>query len=140
MGTNIGNTKKIYDSCKSQRQLETANIFTPTRHILQTIKRVWQVEGLHGLPAVAAPTFFPKASKNKDIWWETKTPSNTSTLRDESENETGEAEDTWDPSDEQEKGHTKTTAYLWDSMDEEDRKDTIDTLQQSDEWVIWKEI
>ena len=23
-------------------------------------------------------------------------------------------------------------------MDEEDRKDTIDTLQQSDEWVIWK--
>ena len=96
------------------------------------------MEGLHGLPAVAAPTFFPKASKNKDIWWETKTPSSTSTLRDESENEPGEAEDTWDPSDEQENGHTKTTAYLWDSMDEEDRKDTIDTLQQSDEWVIWK--
>ena len=23
-------------------------------------------------------------------------------------------------------------------MDEEDRKDTVDTLQQSDEWVIWK--
>ena len=23
-------------------------------------------------------------------------------------------------------------------MDEEDRKDTIDILQQSDEWVIWK--
>jgi hypothetical protein len=32
--------QKIYDSCESQRQLETANIFTPTRHILETIKRV----------------------------------------------------------------------------------------------------
>ena len=33
--------QRIYESCTSQRQLETANIFTPTRHILQTIKRVW---------------------------------------------------------------------------------------------------
>jgi ribonuclease HI len=32
----------------------------------------------------------------------------------------------------------KTTAYLWDSMDEEDREDTMDILKQSDEWVIWK--
>ena len=53
--------QKIHDSGKIQRQLETVNIFTPTRHILHTIKRVWQVEGIHGLPAVAAPTFFPKA-------------------------------------------------------------------------------
>jgi hypothetical protein len=42
-----------------------------------TIKRVWQVEGLHGLPAIATTTFFPKVSKNKDIWWETKTSLNT---------------------------------------------------------------
>jgi hypothetical protein len=130
--------QKIYDSCKIQRQLETANIFTPTRHILQTIKRVCKVEGIHGLPSVTAPTFFPKASKNKDIWWETKTSSSTNAQRDENENESGETEDVWDPSDEQEEGDTKTTAYLWDSMDEEDRKETIDILQQSDEWVIWK--
>jgi hypothetical protein len=64
---------KIYDSCKIQRQLETANIFTPTRHILKTSQRVCQVEGIHGLPQVGAPTFFPKTSKNKDTWWETKT-------------------------------------------------------------------
>ena len=106
--------QRIYESCTSQRQLETANVFTPTRHILQTIKRVWQVEGLHGLPAIAAPTFFPKASKNKDIWWETKTSLNTP--RDESENESGETEDVGDPSDEQEEGDIKTTAYLWDSI------------------------
>ena len=44
----------------------------------------------------------------------------------------------WDPSDEQEERDTKKTAYLWDSMDEDDRTDTIDILRQSDEWVIWK--
>jgi hypothetical protein len=32
--------QRIYDSCKTQRQVETVNIFTPTRHSLQTIKRV----------------------------------------------------------------------------------------------------
>jgi hypothetical protein len=99
-------------------------------NIGQTIKRVWQVEGLHGLPPIAAPNFFPKASKNKDIWWETKRSLNTP--RDESENESGETEDTGDPSDEQEEGDIKTTAYLWDSMDEEDREDTMDILKQSD--------
>ncbi len=60
------------------------------------------------------------------------------TPRDESENESGETDDTWDPSDEQEEGDIKTTAYLWDSIDEEDRPDTMDILKQSDEWVIWK--
>ena len=60
------------------------------------------------------------------------------TPRDESENESGETEDVGDPSDEQEEGDIKTTAYLWDSMDEEDREDTMDILKQSDEWVIWK--
>ena len=60
------------------------------------------------------------------------------TPRDENENESGETEDAWDPSDEQEEGGRKTTAYIWDSMDEEDREDTMDTLHQLDEWVIWK--
>jgi hypothetical protein len=93
-------------------------------NIGQAIKWVWQVEGLHGLPAIAAPTFFPKASKNKDIWWETKTSLNTP--RDDNENKPAETEDTGDPSDEQEEGDIKTTTYLWDSMDEEDREDTMD--------------
>jgi hypothetical protein len=43
-----------------------------------------------------------------------------------------------DPSDEQEEGDTKKTAYMWDSMDEEDGTDTIDSLKTSDKWVIWK--
>jgi hypothetical protein len=46
--------QRIYESCATQRHLETASIFTPTRHILQTIKQVWHVEGIHGLPAVSA--------------------------------------------------------------------------------------
>jgi hypothetical protein len=34
--------QRIWESCTSQRELETVNIFTPpTRHILQTFKRVW---------------------------------------------------------------------------------------------------
>jgi hypothetical protein len=128
--------QRIHESCTSQSQEESVNIFTHTSHILQTIKRVWQVEGLHGLPTIAASTFFPKASKNKDIWWETKTSLNTP--RDENENESRETEDAWDPSDEQEEGGRKTTSYIWDSMDEEDREDSMDILKQSDEWVIWK--
>jgi hypothetical protein len=86
------------------------------------------VEGIRGLPSVAAPTFFPKPSKNKDTWWETKAQEslNTRTPRDEqSEDESGEIEYTWDSSDEQEEGDTKKTAYMWNSMDEEDRTDTI---------------
>ncbi len=99
------------------------------------------MEGIHGLPAVAAPTFFPKASRNKDTWWQTKAKKSPSTRtpRDEqSEDETGEIEYALDSLDEQEEGDTKTTAYIWDSMDEEDRADTIDILKQSDKWVIWK--
>jgi hypothetical protein len=60
------------------------------------------------------------------------------TPRHESENKSGETEDAWDPSDEQEEGDMKTTAYPRDSMDEEDREDTMDIFKQSDEWVIWK--
>jgi hypothetical protein len=39
----------------------------------------------------------------------------------------------WDPSDEKEEGDTKKTAYIRDSMDEEDRVDTIEILKQTDE-------
>ena len=99
------------------------------------------MEGIHGLPSVVAPTFFPKDSKNKDTWWETKAQesSNTNTPRDEqSADESGETEYVWDSSDEQEEGDTQKTTYIWDSMDEADRTDTIEILKQSDEWVIWK--
>jgi len=60
------------------------------------------------------------------------------TRQDDSENELMETEDEGDPPDGQGAGDTHTIAYIWDSMDEEDREDTMDTLQQSDEWVIWK--
>ena len=77
------------------------------------------MEGIHGLPAVSATTFFPKSSKKRIL------------VGDESTKIT-------EHKNPQEKGDTKNTAYMWDSMDEEDRADTIDILKQSDEWVIWK--
>ena len=85
--------QRIHDSCSTQRQLETVNIFTPTRYILQTIKRIWQVEGIHGLPAVTVPTFFPTDSRNNDTWWERREEESSSikTPRDES----GETEYSW---------------------------------------------
>ncbi len=78
-------------------------------------------------PISDKPTFFPKATKNKNIWWETKTPRITRT--DESEDESMETEDEGDPPDGQVAVDTHTIAYIWDSMDEEDRKDTMNTLQ-----------
>jgi hypothetical protein len=90
------------------------------------------VEGIHGLPVVAAPTFFPKASKNEETWWKTKAQESMSTRtpRDEqSEGESGETEYVWDSSDEKEEGDTKKISYIWDSMDEEDRADTIEILK-----------
>ena len=49
-----------------------------------------------------------------------------------------ETEDEGDPPDGQGVEDTHTTAYIWDSMDEEDRENTMATLKQLDEWVIWK--
>ena len=60
--------KRIHESCYSQAHLECAHILTPTRHILQAIRRTWKVDRVHRLPAVAAPTFFPSASKNNATW------------------------------------------------------------------------
>jgi hypothetical protein len=132
---------RIYDSCITQRQLETAPTFTPTKHVLQTIKRIWQVEGIHGLPAISAPTFFPTDSRNKDTWWEKRAGESTSVKApqdEQSEDDSAETEYAWDSSDEQGEGDTKKTAYMWDSIDEEDRTDTMNSLDQSDRWVIWK--
>ena len=41
-----------------------------------------------------------------------------------------ETEDEGDPPDGQDVEDIHTTAYIWDSMDEEDREDTMATLHQ----------
>ena len=53
----------IHASCRSQEGLEEANRFTLTRQLLLKIKRTWQLDRIHGLPAVAAPAFFPHPPK-----------------------------------------------------------------------------
>ena len=65
---------KIQESCKSQEYLEESNKLTPTRRILLTLKETWNLERIHGLPAVAAPAFFPSASKNEEYWWGSRDP------------------------------------------------------------------
>ncbi len=104
-GLNMETLERIHESCKSQSHLEYADIFTPTRHILQAIRRTWKIDRVHGLPAVAAPTFFPSASKDNDTWWGSQ--------------------------------DTKTV-YLWDSMDDQDRQNTLEKLKTTSEWTIWK--
>jgi hypothetical protein len=103
------------------------------------------VEGIHGLQGVAASTFSPTVSRNKDTWWKMNVEDspNIHPHRDEqSEDELGGTEYVWDSSDEEEEGDTKKTcmtfSYMWDSMDEEDREDSLDNLNQSDKWDIWK--
>jgi hypothetical protein len=63
---------KIQASCKDQDSLEEANVFSPTRHLLLTLKRLWQIDRVHDLPAVTAPAFFPSASKGDECWWGTQ--------------------------------------------------------------------
>ena len=75
------------------------------RHILGAIRRTWKTDRVHGLPAVAAPTFSPSAPKNNDTWWVSQ--------------------------------DTKTV-YLWDSMDNQDRQNTLEKLKTTSEWTIWK--
>jgi hypothetical protein len=60
---------RIHEACKTQSLLESTDVFTPTRHILLTIRRIWMVDRVHGLPAVVNPPFFPSPSRNEDIWW-----------------------------------------------------------------------
>jgi hypothetical protein len=68
-GPTMTTLTRIHESCKTQSHLESTDVFTPTRHILQAIRRIWMVDRVHGLPAVAAPSFFPSSSRNEDIWW-----------------------------------------------------------------------
>ena len=63
---------RIQASCKSQESLEEANLFTHTRHLLLVIKRTWQLDRIHGLPAVSAPVSFPSDSKGDECWWGTR--------------------------------------------------------------------
>ena len=42
-GLNMETLLRIHESCKSQSHLEYVDIFTPTRHILQTIRRTWKI-------------------------------------------------------------------------------------------------
>jgi hypothetical protein len=60
---------RIHESFKTQSLLESTDVLTPTRHILQSIRRIWMVDRVHILPAVADPSFFPSSSRNEDIWW-----------------------------------------------------------------------
>jgi hypothetical protein len=92
-------------SCKDQENLEEANVFSPTRHLLLTLKRLWELDRVHGLPAVAAPAFFPSASRGEECWWGTQDSS---------------------------------TVFLWDTMGDEDRLSSLETLREKDNWVVWK--
>ena len=105
VGLNKETLVRIHESCKSQSHLEYTDIFTPTRHILQTIRRTWKTDRVHGLPSVAVPTFFPSATKGNDVWWGSQ---------------------------------DKKTIYLWDSMDDQDRQNTLEKLKTTSGWVIWK--
>ena len=73
-GTSPGTLTQIQESCKSQEYLEESNKLTPTRRILLTLKETWNLERIHGLPAVAAPAFFPSVSKNEEYWWGSRDP------------------------------------------------------------------
>ncbi len=54
---------------------------------------------------MAAPTFFPSASKGEEFWWGTI---------------------------------DSNTVFLWDTMDDEDRCNSMETLREKDNWVVWK--
>ena len=84
--------------------MEGADIFTPTRHILQAIRRTWKTDRVRGLPEVVVPTFFPSVSKGNDAWW----------------------------------GSQDTKSIYWDSMDDQDRQNTLEKLKKTNEWTIWK--
>ena len=104
-GPTMTTLTRIHESCKTQSLLESTDVFTPTRHILQAIRRIWMVDRVHGLPAVTDPSVFPSSSRNEDIWWDSQ---------------------------------DMKTVYLWDSMDDQDRQNTMSVLKESTEWTIWK--
>ena len=101
---NMETLVRIHESCKSQSRLKYTDMCTPTRHILQAIRRTWKTDRVHDLPAVVTPTFFPSVSKDNDTWWGSQ---------------------------------DKKTVYLWDSMDNQDRQNTLGKLKTTSEWTIW---
>ncbi len=104
-GPTMTTLTRFHESCKTQSLLESVDVFTPTRHILQAIKRIWMVDRVHVLPSVVAPSFFPSSSRNGDILWDSQ---------------------------------DMKTVYLWDSMDDQDRQNTMAVLKESTEWTVWK--
>ena len=96
---------RIQASCKSQEYLEESNRLTATRQVLLALRQIWDLERIHGLPAVAAPAFFPSASRNEECWLGTLDPK---------------------------------TIYTWDSMDDLDQQTSWNTLQETENWVVWK--
>jgi hypothetical protein len=96
---------RIQASCKVQDHLEESKKLTPSRHILLELRQIWDLERIHGVPAVEAPAFFPSASRNEECWWGTPDPK---------------------------------TVYVWDSMDDQDKLTSMSTLQETENWVVWK--
>jgi hypothetical protein len=96
---------RIQASCKVQEYLEESIKLTPSRHILLALRQIWDLERIHGLPAVETPVFFPSASRNEECWWGTLDP---------------------------------RTIYAWDSMDDLDKQTSLTTLQETENWVVWK--
>ena len=96
---------RIQASCKTQEYLEESNKLTPSRHILLALRQIWDLERIHGLPAVTDPTFFPSTSKNEECWLGTSDPK---------------------------------TIYVGDSMDDQDKQTSMSTLQETENWVVWK--
>ena len=89
------------------------------------MRKIFQTERLHGLPTVAAPTFFPTASRSQETWWERREGETIDrrTQRDEQSEDYSEGpEDMRDFADEHVEEDRKKTACMWDSMDEEDRE------------------
>ena len=54
---------------------------------------------------MAAPAFFPSASKGEECWWGTQ---------------------------------DSNAVFLWDTMGNEDRRSSLETLHEKDNWVVWK--
>ena len=90
---------------KTQECLEESNRLTPSRHILLALRQTWDLERIHGLPAVVAPVFFPSGSRNEECWWGTPDP---------------------------------RSIYVWDSLDDQDKQTSMTTLQETENWVVWK--
>jgi hypothetical protein len=66
---------------------------------------MWEIDRVHGVPAVVTSTFFPSASRGDECWWGTRDSS---------------------------------TVYLWNTMEDQNRQDSLEVLHGKDKWVVWK--